>query len=76
MDKGTLIRTIVLAIALINQILTATGYSPLPIEDNQVEVIVSTTFTVVVALWTWWKNNYVSKKGQKQAEVLDEHNLK
>ena len=75
MDKGSLIRTLVLAIALINQLLTASGKSPLPIEDETVDLLVSSVFTVVVAIWTWWKNNYISKKGQQQKEVLKDNKL-
>ncbi|MNU34918.1 Phage lysis protein, holin [compost metagenome] len=76
MDKASLTRTIILALALTNQMLTAAGKSPLPIEDETVDVAISTGFTIVVSIWTWWKNNYISKKGQKQKEVLENHNLK
>ena len=55
--SGTLARTIILALALINQILSATGHPVLPIEDAQVETLVSTAWTVIAALIAWWKNN-------------------
>lgn len=75
MDKNSLIRTIVLALALLNQILVAAGKSPIPIEDGTVELLISTGFTVVVSIWTWWKNNYISSKGLKQKEVLRDNEL-
>lgn len=75
MDKPSLLRTIILIIALLNQVLVSFNISPIPISDDQVEVLVSTGFTVVISLWTWWKNNYISKKGQKQKEVLQQHGL-
>jgi len=75
MDKGSIIRTIILAIALINQLLTAAGKSPLPIEDETVDTIVSTGFTIITSVWAWWKNNYISKKGQLQKEVLKRNGL-
>lgn len=53
----TIVRTICLALALLNQILSATGHSPLPITDRQVEVMVTTTITIAMAVWNWWKNN-------------------
>lgn len=56
MTKGTLIRTLVLVLALTNQILAIFEISPLPISDAQVELLVSTIVTVVVSLVTWWKN--------------------
>ena len=55
--KGTLARTIILALALINQILSVCGVAVLPIEDGQVETLVSTTWTVAAAVAAWWKNN-------------------
>ena len=56
-SAGTIARTIVLALALINQLLTVTGHAVLPITDEQVNTLVSTIWTVVAALWAWWKNN-------------------
>lgn len=76
MDKASVIRTVVLALALINQILVMLGYSPLPIEDKQIETVISTVFTIVASLWTWWKNNYLGKKGKAQKKVLEDVGLK
>ena len=55
--KGTLARTIILALALINQILSVCGVAVLPIEDGQIETLVSTAWTVAAAVAAWWKNN-------------------
>ena len=55
--KETIIRTAVLAIALINQILSSTGHSIIPIESEQLEEIISLVLTVGASLWAWWKNN-------------------
>ena len=54
---GTIARTIILIIALINQVLTATGHSVIPIDDATVTGLISTIFTVVTAMIAWWKNN-------------------
>lgn len=53
----TIVRTICLFLALINQLLSATGHSVLPIEDEQVETLVTVVITIAVAVWSWWKNN-------------------
>lgn len=53
----TIARTICLALALINQLLSVSGHAVLPIEDTQIEVLVSTIITIVAALVAWWKNN-------------------
>lgn len=55
-ESATIVRTIVLLLALVNQVLSATGHTVLPIEDAQVEIIVSTVCTVAASVWAWWKN--------------------
>ena len=58
---ATLARTAVLALALINQILSAAGKPVLPIESAQLEQLISTGFTTVSALVNWWFNNSFTK---------------
>jgi SPP1 family holin len=53
----TISRTVILALALINQLLSASGRPLIPIEDAQIETIISVGITIVVAIITWWKNN-------------------
>lgn len=60
-SAGTITRTICLVLALVNQVLTVLDYSPLPIEDSTVSLLVSTAATVITALISWWKNNSVTK---------------
>lgn len=54
---GTIARTIILILALINQILTSTGHPVIPISDETVTQVVTLIFTIVTALIAWWKNN-------------------
>ena len=54
---ATLARTAVLALALTNQILSATGHPVLPIENAELETLITTSMTVGASLWGWWKNN-------------------
>ena len=56
-SKGTLIRTIVLALALINQVLAMLGLSPLNIADDDISTVISTAWTIISAVVAWWKNN-------------------
>ena len=72
MDKTVLIRTLVLAFALINQGLVLAGFSPLPWVEEDVEAFLAGAFTVVAAAWSWWKNNSVSKEAQAADKVLRE----
>ena len=56
-SKGTIIRTALLVLAIINNLLSVFGKPVLPITDEQLELIISTIITVVVAVVNWWKNN-------------------
>ena len=65
-DKGTLTRTVLLWLAIINQILTALGINPLPLDDNTVSTVITTVF----ALWAWWKNNDFTHAAKKELNLL------
>lgn len=68
----TIIRTICLALALINQVLVVFGKSPLPIEDAAIETLVSTVWTIASAVWAWWKNNSVTQPALIADEFKDD----
>ncbi|WP_144625233.1 phage holin [Bacillus velezensis] len=81
-EKGTVVRTVLLLIALINQTMLMFGKSPLDITDAQVNQLAdalytagSVIFTIITTLVAWFKNNYVTEKGQKQRAVLKQHDL-
>ncbi|MCY7500678.1 phage holin [Bacillus pumilus] len=81
-DKGTVIRTVLLFMALINQALILFGKPILPISEDQVISLAETLylagsmiFTIVTTLVAWFKNNYVTSKGQQQKEVLKQKGL-
>lgn len=61
-EAGTIVRTICLVLALINQVLVMSGHSVLPIEDAAVEAIVTNVATIVTAVAAWWKNNSFTQK--------------
>ena len=67
-SKETLIRTIVLVIAL-NSVLTMCNVNPLPFSDEQVYEGVSAVISVVATIWAWWKNNSFTK----EAVIADEY---
>ncbi|MBQ2859214.1 MAG: phage holin [Alphaproteobacteria bacterium] len=52
-----LVRTCVLFVALINQLLMVFGYSILPISEQQISELCTALFTIAAALWNWWTNN-------------------
>lgn len=71
-SAGTIARTICLALALINQVLTVIGLSPLPIEDDTVNMLISTFATMITAGVSWWKNNSVTQKALAADAYLQE----
>ena len=75
MDKGTMIRTLVLAIALINQFLVTAGLYTIPGTTENQELFITSGFTFVASVIAWFKNNYITAKGKKQKQVLKNNNL-
>lgn len=54
---GTIARTIVLLLALVNQCLSMAGIQVIPIADEDINTLVTTLWTVAASLAAWWKNN-------------------
>lgn len=55
--KGTIIRTIILFIALINQFLTIFGNISFPLCSEQMTDFLSFIFTAISSVIAWWENN-------------------
>jgi len=62
---ATVARTVVLALALVNQLLSASGKSPLPIDSASVEQWVTAGLTTAAAIWAWWENNSFSQEAMQ-----------
>lgn len=71
-SAGTIARTIILVLALLNQILTATGHGVINISDESINTLISTGFTIVTAVIAWWKNNSFTQSALKADEVMRE----
>jgi SPP1 family holin len=72
MDKGTIVRTIALAITWVNMLLSNNGLEVIPVVSEET---ISEILAGVVTVWAWFKNNYVTLKGKAQHEVLKEKGL-
>ena len=72
MKADTIARTIVLVLALLNQLLAIFGKEQLPIAEEKVYQLVSILLTIGAAVWSWWKNNSVTKNAVKADEYLKE----
>ncbi|OAK70104.1 phage holin [Lederbergia galactosidilytica] len=73
MDKASITRFAFLIVAVFNAVLNLLGYQTIPDDFvNDLVAVVSGAYM----LWAAWKNNYLSKKGQKQKEQLERAGLK
>ena len=71
-DAGTIARTIVLGLGLVNMIIAQLGYVPLDIADNQIYQAVSDLVVIGGAILAWWKNNPFTKNAKIAQEKLKE----
>ena len=68
---STIIRTIVLAVVLVNNILTMNGLNPLPFSEDELYEIVSGIATIAASIWAWWENNSFTKAAIKADEEYE-----
>lgn len=69
-ESGTIARTIVLFVALLNSVLTMCGANPLEISDDTIYSIVSAVFMIGSAVWSWWKNNSFTAAAKEADEYM------
>lgn len=69
-EKMTIVRTAVLVFALVNQVLTISGYNPFPFTEEDFGQAVSMVLTVGASLWAWWKNNSFTQAAIAADEIL------
>lgn len=70
--NATIARTVVLIIALINQVLTMTGHNPLPWSDTEIYEGATLILTVISSIVVWWKNNSFTKPALEADEYMKE----
>lgn len=71
-SADTIARTIVLFIAILNQILAILGKNRLEIAESDIYQIVTLVFTIGSAIWAWWKNNSFTQSALKADEFMKE----
>lgn len=73
-SAGTIARTIVLIIALVNQVLTSMGKNPLPFAEETLYEAISYIVTIAASLIAWWKNNSITPEAIAADQYM--HSLK
>ena len=69
-SKGTIVRTIMLVIVIINMILKHFGIDVINVEESQVLTFVETLIEIAVIIVTFWKNNSFTQNAIKADEFL------
>ena len=62
---------LILVIALINAVFQMFGINTLPIENEEISVVVSGVFVIGAALYNTWKNRNVTSASQVAQQVTD-----
>lgn len=70
-STGTIVRTVCLVLALVNQLLSVFGKSPLPIDNEQLGQLITSLLTIAAALVSWWKNNSFTQEALAADELYE-----
>ena len=72
-SAGTIARTVVLLLALVNQVLSMLGVQTIPIADEDVNTLIATGgWTIAASLAAWWKNNSFTQAALAGDALKDE----
>ena len=69
-SKGTIVRTIMLIIVLVNMILQHFGIDVIKVDKSEVLSLVETVINLAVIIVAFWKNNSFTDKAIKADEFL------
>ena len=64
-----IIRLLVTFVLVLNAGLTAKGLNPIPFDESAVTDVLTQLFAAGSIIWSWWKNNNVTKKARAQKEI-------
>ena len=63
------IRLIVLILAMVNGVLTASGMNPIAVSETELYVFLSNGAMIAASLWNAWKNNSLTASAQ-QSDII------
>lgn len=69
-SKGTIVRTIMLVIVLVNMVLQHFGIDVIKVDESEVLSLVETVINLAVIIVAFWKNNSFTDKAIKADEFL------
>lgn len=65
LDAGTITRTIVLLLTMVNAVLALLGKDKIPFTENGIYEAVTVITTLGATIWAWWKNNAFTHNARK-----------
>ncbi len=71
-SKSTIVRTILVAIVIINFVLEKLGYDIIPADESAIAMFVETFIEIAVIVVGFWKNNSYSQAAIRADEFLKE----
>jgi len=69
-EKKTIITAILTVIAVINMILQSKGYETLPFTTDEVQIFLSSAFTVIMTIISYWNDQPWTQKAKKEKEYI------
>lgn len=70
--KGTIVRTILLLVAIVNFALERMGVDIIPVSESGVWMLVETGIEIAIIGVAWWKNNSFSHNAIRADQFLKE----
>lgn len=70
-SKGTIIRTILVVLVIINIILERCGIDVIDVDEYEIAMIVETAIEIGVIAAGFWYNNSFTEKARKAQEFLE-----
>lgn len=69
-SKGTIVRTVMIVLVIVNMVLGRMGYDVIDVDENQVLEIVEILIEIAIIIVGFWKNNSYTEKAIKADEFL------
>lgn len=71
-SKGTIIRTVLMVLVVINMILKANGKSVINISESEIARFLECAIEIGIIIANWWYNNSFTEKAKKAQAFLEE----
>lgn len=69
-SKGTIVRTVLLVVVIINLILKQFGLDLIEVTENEILTVIETFIEIAVIIVSFWKNNSYTQNAIKADEFL------